>query len=119
MGRERIHKLAADWGVKSKDIIERLEKMGIKGKKAQSVLDEATAERVRTEMGVGPEHLKIGQPKVVDERVVEAESSDNAAGVKVYKTITETRLRAGVVLRRTRRCTLVSSTACCYSPSST
>ncbi len=98
MARERIHKLAADWGVKSKDIIERLEKMGVRGKKAQSVLDESTAERVKVEMGIGVRGPEVGTVKVVDDLVSDA----NTAG-KVHRTITETVVKPGIVRRRTKK----------------
>ena len=94
MARERIHKLAAEWGVESREIVERLEKMGIKGKKAQSVLTESEAKRVHDEMGLGDT-----APKQTVRRTVQQHGNGGSAET----VITETRIKPGVVLRRTKR----------------
>jgi translation initiation factor IF-2 len=98
MVMHRIHQLATEWGVSSKDIIERLEKMGIRGKKAQSGLSEADAERVREEMGLGGSK----GPAVVVRRTVEVREGQGAA-VTAVDTITETHVKRGVLVRRTQR----------------
>ena len=95
MGRKRIHQLAADWGVKSKDILERLEKMGVTGKKAQSSLTEPEADRVQAAMGLAE---PTEEERVVTTRTVET----GAAGISETVVI-ETRIRPGVTLRRTKR----------------
>ncbi len=94
MAKKRIHQLATEWGVTSKDILERLEKMGFKGKKAQSSLSESEAERVYAEMGLGAAE----EPEVLTRRTIERGEIGTAE-----KVVTETRLRQGVVRRRTRR----------------
>ena len=38
MTRKRIHELAKDWGVDTRQVLTRLEEQGIHGKKAQSTL---------------------------------------------------------------------------------
>ena len=94
MGRKRIHQLAAEWGVTSKDILERLDKMGIKGKKAQSGLSEGEIQRVYDEMGLATAE----EPRVVTHRSIDRGESGPAETV-----VTETRLKRGVFRRRTRR----------------
>ncbi|RMF22834.1 MAG: translation initiation factor IF-2 [Deltaproteobacteria bacterium] len=94
MAKKRIHQLASEWGVTSKDILERLEKMGIKGKKAQSSLTESESQRVYAEMGLGAAE----EPRVVTRRSVERGETGTAE-----KVVTETRVAQGVVRRRTRR----------------
>jgi len=95
MTRQRIHQLAAEWGVESREIVERLEKMGIRGKRAQSVLTDSEAKRVREEMGLGDNQQRLVVTRTTIER-----SGDGAPSETV---ITETRVKPGVVLRRTKR----------------
>ena len=82
MGRKRIHQLAVDWDVKSKDVLERLEKMGITGKKAQSSLTEPEAKRVHEAMGLAE---PTPEERVVTTRTVEV----GAAGLS-ETVVTET-----------------------------
>ena len=51
MARDRIHKLAGQWGMSSQQFIERLESLGIAGKKPQSALDNDEHARVRKHLG--------------------------------------------------------------------
>jgi len=104
MVMHRIHKLATDWGVTSKEIIDRLERMGIRGKRAQSGLSDADAERVRGEMGLGG---GSAEPVVV-RRTVEVRDAIGEA-VTAVDTITETHVKRGVLVRRTQRTALERS----------
>jgi translation initiation factor IF-2 len=104
MANERIHKLAAEWGTTSKEIIERLERMGIKGKKAQSGLTESEARRVYDEMGLHGD--SESDAPVVTHRTVEVRDSGVGDTITAVDTITETRVKRGVVLRRTKRTSL-------------
>jgi translation initiation factor IF-2 len=91
----RIHELAQQWGVKSKDIVDRLERMGIGGKKAQSSLTELEAERVREAMGLVP-----SQPET---RVFVKRASAPDGSEAVAAVVTERRVKRGVLLRRTQQ----------------
>ena len=55
----RVHKLAKELGITSKDLIARLKKLGAKVKGHMSVLDEETAEIVRHEIGASPKKKQI------------------------------------------------------------
>ena len=89
MSRKRISELAKEWGVETKEIVVRLEKLGMKGRKAQSSLTEEEAVRVHEDLGV------VDKPviNVGGERVVEEEG----------QTVVERRVRTNVIRRRTTR----------------
>ncbi len=55
----RVHKLAKELGITSKDLIVRLKKLGAKVKGHMSVLDEETAEIVRHEIGASPKKKEV------------------------------------------------------------
>jgi len=98
MAKIRIHELAKQWGVESKDIVARLDKMGVTGKKPQSGLTDLEAERVHDAMGLGPQ---VDLEPVVTRRTVE--TGDRGAAEAVVTEVTEKRIKRGVVLRRTKR----------------
>ncbi len=55
----RVHNLAKELGITSKDLIARLKKLGVKVKGHMSALDEETAEIVRHEIGASPKKKQI------------------------------------------------------------
>ena len=55
----RVHKLAKELGITSKDLIARLKKLGTKVKGHMSALDEETAEIVRHEIGASPKKREV------------------------------------------------------------
>jgi translation initiation factor IF-2 len=66
MSRVRVHELAKEWGLEAKDLISRLERIGIRGKRSQSALTEEEVERAGTELGFGPKPgVTIGEERVV------------------------------------------------------
>jgi len=70
MARMRVHELAKESDLDSKDLLARMEKLGIRGKRSQSSLSDDETERIREELGVGDQRaVTIGE-----ERVVTAES---------------------------------------------
>jgi translation initiation factor IF-2 len=90
MSRKRIHELAKEWNVDLKDFVAKLEKLGIKNKRAQSSLTDEEVDRVREEMAVGE------RPSVAvgDERVVTGSEG---------QTVVERRVRTNLIRRRTTR----------------
>lgn len=90
MSRKRIHELAKEWNVDVKDMLARLEKLGMRNKRAQSSLTDDEVERIRAELAIDE------RPSVVvgDERVL----SDTEG-----HTIVERRVRTNLIRRRTTR----------------
>ncbi|MEA2509614.1 MAG: translation initiation factor, partial [Actinomycetota bacterium] len=53
MAKPRVHEVAKELGVTSKEVLAHLEKIGEPAKSHSSSVDEAVAERVRAELGNG------------------------------------------------------------------
>jgi translation initiation factor IF-2 len=90
MSRKRIHELAKDWNVDVKDLVARMEKLGIRNKRSQSSLTDEETERVRADVLAG-ERPAIA---VGDERVVTGTEG---------QTVVERRVRTNVIRRRTTK----------------
>ena len=89
MARMRVHELAKESDLDSKDLLARMEKLGIRGKRSQSSLSDDETERIREELGVGDQRaVTIGE-----ERVVTAESGQE---------VVERRVGTKVIRRRAR-----------------
>src|SRR6187455_275683 len=102
---KRVHELAKEWAITPKDLLLAAEKLGIRGKRSQSSFTDEEVQRVRDILSPNarPE-VTLGAEKVVSERVVTAR--DNTAGdamVTAREQTTETRVRAGMIRRRTAR----------------
>jgi translation initiation factor IF-2 len=90
MSRKRIHELAKEWNVDVKDLMARLEKLGIKNRRAQSSLTDAETERIKAELAVGERPtVEVGNERVV-------------TGVE-GQTVVERRVRTNLIRRRTTR----------------
>jgi len=63
MPKKRVYELAKELGLESKDLIARLEKIGIPVKAASSSLDEAEVERAKKELLAG-EHREIVEQRI-------------------------------------------------------
>ena len=107
MGKIRVHLLAKELGIETKDLIAQLEKMGMKGRKAQSSLEDDEVARVRAALAA-PERpqVHIGEEKVVADRVVKAED-ESLGEIQARETVVERRVRANVIRRRTSRVEVV------------
>ena len=103
MGKTRVHLLAKELGIETKELIAHLEKMGIRGRKAQSALDDDEVSRVRSALAAEEKpQVHVGEEKVVADRVVTAE--DQAQGeIQARETVVERRVRANVIRRRVSR----------------
>ena len=111
MVKTRVHLLAKDLGIEPKDLIAHLEKLGIRGKKIQSALEDDEAARVRAALAASPRpQVVIGEEKVVADRVVTAE--DQSLGeIQAREKVVERRVRANVIRRRTSRTEIISQGA--------
>jgi len=108
MVKTRVHSLAKDLGIEPKDLIAHLEKMGIKGKKSQSSLEDDEAARIRAALATPAKpQVHVGEEKVVADRVVTAE--DQSLGeIQAREKIVERRIRVNVIRRRTSRVEVIS-----------
>jgi len=91
-GRFKVIDLAKELGVTSKDLLVALEGMGLKGKRAMSPLDQATANQLRIQLGRGrelPTETKPKKAKAVAKAATEAGAptplGKAAAGVPAQK----------------------------------
>ena len=103
MGKMRVHLLAKELEMETKDLVAQLERLGIRGRKAQSSLEDEEVARVRAALAAQEKpHVHVGEEKVVADRVVTAD--DQSLGeIQARETIVERRVRANVIRRRTSR----------------
>ena len=103
MGKTRVHLLAKELGVETKDLIAQLDRLGIRGRKAQSSLEDDEVVRLRAAFSAQEKpHVHVGEEKVVADRVVTAED-ESLGEIHARETIVERRVRANVIRRRTSR----------------
>ncbi len=103
MGKTRVHLLAKELGIETKDLIAQLDKLGIRGRKAQSSLEDDEVTRLRAVLaGQEKPQVHVGEEKVVADRVVTAED-ENLGEIQARETVVERRVRANVIRRRTSR----------------
>ena len=109
--KTRVYLLAKDLGIEPKDLIARLEKMGIRGKKSQSSLGDEEVTRIRAAVAAPAKpQVTVGEEKVVVDRVVTAE--DGAAGeIRAHEKVVERRVRTNVIRRRTSRVEVIPQSA--------
>ncbi len=99
----RVHQLAKELGVETKEVITRLEKMGTRGKKAQSAIEETEVAKIRTAlMAAERPQVVVGEERVVADRVV-AQEDEVVGEIKTHEKIVERRVRSNVIRRRTSR----------------
>ena len=99
---KRIHELAKEWNLQSKELIASLETLGITGKRSQSSLQEGDVERLAAAMGRGASaEPTVGTERVVGERMVT--ERDAQGEVTSRESTVEARVRPNVIRRRRRR----------------
>ncbi|MFN8626865.1 MAG: translation initiation factor IF-2 [Candidatus Binatia bacterium] len=90
MSRKRVHELAKDYAIETKVFLERLEKLGIRGKRSQSALTDDEVDRIKAEFAPDEKpSIAVG-----DERVVQETEG---------QTVVERRVRTNLIRRRTTR----------------
>ncbi len=108
MGKTRVHLLAKELGMETKELIAQLDKIGIRGRKAQSSLDDEEVARVRGALAAQEKpQVHVGEEKVVADRVVTAEN-ESLGEIQARETVVERRVKANVIRRRTSRVEVVS-----------
>ena len=103
MGKTRVHLLAKEIGIETKDLIAQLDKLGMRGRKAQSALEEDEVARVRAALAAQERpQVHVGEERIVADRLVKSEEEgDHAAEAR--ETVVERRVRANVIRRRVNR----------------
>jgi translation initiation factor IF-2 len=103
MGKTRVHLLAKELGIETKDLITQLDKLGLRGRKAQSSLEDDEVARLRAALAAQERpQVHVGEEKVVADRVVTG-GDENLGEVQARETVVERRVRANVIRRRTSR----------------
>lgn len=103
MGKTRVHLLAKELGIETKELIAQLDKLGIRGRKAQSALEEDEAARIRAALAAQEKpQVHVGEEKVIADRVVKAED-EGLGEVQARETVVERRVKTNVIRRRTSR----------------
>src|SRR5918992_4998652 len=104
MGKMRVHLLAKELGIETKDLIAQLDRLGMRGRKAQSSLEDDEVARLRAALAaLEKPQVHVGEEKVVADRVVTAGDEKLGGEVQARETIVERRVRANVIRRRTSR----------------
>ncbi len=102
MGKTRVHLLAKELGIETKDLIAQLDKLGMRGRKAQSAMEEDEVARVRSALVAQEKpQVHIGEEKIIA-RVVKTEE-EGQGSVESRETVVERRVRTNVIRRRTSR----------------
>jgi translation initiation factor IF-2 len=103
MGKTRVHLLAKELGIETKDLIAQLDRLGIRGRKAQSALEEDEVSRLRAALAAQEKpQVHVGEEKIVADRMVKTED-EGQGGTEAHETIVERRVRTNVIRRRTSR----------------
>ncbi len=89
MGKTRVHLLAKELGIETKDLIGQLDKLGMRGRKAQSSLEDDEVTRIRAALAVQEKpQVHVGEEKVVADRVVKSED-ESLGEVQARETIVD------------------------------
>jgi translation initiation factor IF-2 len=103
MGKTRVHLLAKELGIETKELIAQLDKLGLRGRKAQSALEDDEVARVRAALAAQEKpQVHVGEEKIVADRMVKNED-DGEGGAEARETVVERRVRANVIRRRVNR----------------
>src|SRR5215510_4564839 len=109
MGKTRVHLLAKELGIETKDLITQLDRLGIRGRKSQSALEDEEVARVRAALAAQEKpQVHVGEEKIVADRMVKTEDEIHG-GVEARETVVERRVRANVIRRRVNRVEVAST----------
>ena len=103
MGKTRVHLLAKELGIETKDLIAQLDRLGLRGRKAQSALEDDEVARVRSALAAQERpQVHVGEEKIVADRMVKTEDEAHRSA-EARETVVERRVRANVIRRRVNR----------------
>ena len=81
MGKTRVHLLAKELGLETKDLIVQLDNLGMRGHKAQTSLEHDEVTRIRAALAAQEKpQVHVGQEKVVAKPVVKLEIGTTDSG---------------------------------------
>src|SRR5215813_14703891 len=104
MPRKRIHELAKEWGMETRQVLAKLEEAGIHGKKAASILTDHELALVRPAAEPHEAPLPVlGEEKLVAERLVTEVDRKSEHMVTAREEVRESRIRHDVIRRRVTR----------------
>ena len=111
MGKTRVHLLAKELGIETKDLITQLDRLGMRGRKAQSALEDDEVARLRAVFAAQEKpQVHVGEEKIVADRVVRSED-EIEGGTESRETVVERRVRANVIRRRVNRTEVAATEA--------
>ena len=103
MGKTRVHLLAKELGIETKDLIAQLDRLGMRGRKAQSALEDDEVARVRAALAAQEKpQIHVGEEKIVADRMVKSEV-EGLGAAEAHETVVERRVRTNVIRRRVNR----------------
>ena len=82
MAKPRVHEVAKELGLTSKEVLAHLEKIGQPVKSHSSSIEESLADRVRSELSNGSKVEKKAAPKATEAKATEAKASKKPAAKK-------------------------------------
>lgn len=106
MPRKRVHELAKELGMDTRQLLARLEVLGIHGKKAQSTLTEQEIALVHPEAAHQDVQPVVGQERLVAERVVTEVDQHSEHVITAREEIRDVRISDKVIRRRATRTVL-------------
>ena len=106
MPRKRVHELAKELGMDTRQLLARLEELGVHGKKAQSTLTEQEVALVHPETVQPETQPVVGEEKLVAERVVTEMDQGGEQVVTKLEEVRESRLSSTLIRRRATRTVL-------------
>jgi translation initiation factor IF-2 len=116
MGKTRVHLLAKELGIETKDLIAQLDRLGLRGRKAQSALEDDEVARVRSALAVQERpQVHVGEEKIVADRMVKTEDETHRSA-EARETVVERRVRANVIRRRVNRTEIAPAEAPSSAP---
>jgi translation initiation factor IF-2 len=106
MPRKRVHELAKELGIDTRQLLARLEELGIHGKKAQSTLTDQEIALVQPKDSHLDTQPVVGQERLVAERVVTEVDQTSDHVITAREEIRDTRISSTIIRRRATRTVL-------------
>lgn len=106
MPRKRVHELAKELGMDTRQLLARLEELGVHGKKAQSTLTDQEIALVQPKDSHSDAQAVVGQERLVAERVVTEVDQTSDHVITAREEIRDTRISSTTIRRRATRTVL-------------